>query len=567
MNIRLLVIVLFVFLLCGAGVLWILPKVEQRNLLVQHTADLDKYVVQIEGALDERAPSIRVFDRDSNELFVISASNRTQALTVVPEAIQKGITKKIDDIASFIVLNYASDVGVSVDDSNLVNALTAGLHQEFSDYDLIRFLVSTSKFGGYTGIVAASVGYFGRDTSELSEAEYNVLLDAFRNESFTIDSYSDTSITFIDKQYGNLRNLILEEMSDLGFDYTKQSYNISLSLSSQQQSIAQSTIDEGLKRFIDLTSNGSYEKDMGYLMVERTTGMIRSYIPGRTSKVKSNFTLQSDGFKENYTSLMQYLDSPDVFGISLIETTLPNGDTEFVSLEDLFYSMRLAEKNESTTHNLLDVADILFSHSEEYTGCQFINEIQTTDGTVVYTSPRESKLGFNNVNSYDFFSSSDDGMSIYGHIKLDHGGIFFTLNTSTFQLAICGSGLGGEIASDSLSVFQDVANSLFTAQSKFMPTPTDELWDVSLAEKAKALALQRNESYIASLLDAQVVALKGIVISSKDTRLEFENGYEVFLATLEKLKPYCTESLFNSYMQSVTDLRKERSALLSKYSV
>lgn len=537
-------------------------------------------VDDINAVLASNAPSTWVYDRDENLIMTLKTSEALQAVDTVPEVLSQAIVQKSNgDVVGTIVSEYLYSKAIAVEDG-VYDGYRRCLQTNISQQDMIRFLATTSMYAGtYTGASDASFNYFGVSLSQLNADQQEFIAYTYRNEDADIEQYMQDKNTneerlglvIFQSEYSAVRSKLLQELESIeGVDVAQNSYMIKLSTSTQQQSILQTAIDQGMRQLIDLNADGTYAFDCSVVLVDRNSGYVRAYIPGRSCSVLNAkpFMMNVLNYRDNFATLYQQLLDKYSFGFTLREVTKPNGDKELQSLEQLFYSQGLASSKSLDLVDSITLLRSLYAESERFTGVTMIHQVLDTQGQTLYRASGKSVLDINNNNLCQFFSTDNDLKYFSNMFDMDTGVVYFKSTADYTAVIIAGSGaVGGTVTTDQRVQLHSMIENLDKAIAGFYPTPVNPVWNGAGMDSAMSVCHMQNQKYVETAFTSELDALSAIVVDSYTTRVEFENKYESINKFISDYEVFVGEVYADGLREALQAIRLERAEVLMRYSV
>lgn len=556
---------------------------EQYKMELQQALQKAKELVSyIKSILTSNAPTTWIYDSEDNLLMTIKLSSAVQSVASLPDEVSSEILRRCNgDPYTLVRDEYLASKGVARTDAVLEGYLQK-LTSTFKTADLVRYLAVSSTFSNeFVGIVDASYNYFGVNIGSLNAAQLEFILYCYRNSEVDIDTYlSSRSLTkerlgFLDSQfnYSVIREMVLDELNRIpNLDLTGNSYMVKLTLSSQQQSMYQSVIDNNMRQLITLNPDKSYATDFSMALVEKTTGFVRTYVPCRTSAGSTSrvFHLNSLTFVSNFQALLQELSASNTYNFSLKEVIKSNGDTELKSLKTLFESLELSSDSSVSTLTPLELVDIMYSGNEKYRGTSIIYQIkQAGVKENVYWTDTYSKLVYDNPAVPEYFTDDKETRTTYSMLFDTSTGVIGFQSTPSYDLVyVAGSSaLGGATTTTDKNIIKTTITELQSSVSTQYPAPVGMLWDASELVRNEHIAYATNYSMIEVELQDRLTDLLNIEVNSSDSRKEFEQLYESISQFLTDYTPYIGQDYADLLRGRLVSVRLERSEALLKYSV
>lgn len=549
---------------------------ERVHQLLNQTDGMYEEITEV---LSSKSPSTWVYDRDENLVMTLRVSDKLQSVNALPKRFQEGILQKLNAQVEGIVVSEWMNENSLVSTPELNDAFLLRI-KEFSSEDLLKYLAITSTYGAdFKGIVNATNGYFGTDIDKLTDEQIDFLIYTFRNESVDLEQYfADTNtneqrlgLILYSAERSALRNYIIEELNSIdGIDISKENYLVKLTISTQQSSILQSIVDNSMRQLIDLNSDGSYAYDCSVAVVDKATGYIRAFIPGRTSSKKSNkvFSMNTLNFLPNFSALIGELSKDSTFGFSLKEITTPKGDKEIKSLKELYEQGLLSSGTNYGLYDSIALMKLLYGEMQGSCNLSMVHQVTTMEGKSLYISDTDSPLECNNYRICQFFSDEENTETNFGETYyLDTGYVSFysTADYTVLVLAGCGA-LGGSVGDTSRQVLESTVMEILAATSKFYPTPIVKLWSMDSLTEEIAECYLTNESYVRNLFEEKFTILSSIEINSYINRTKFEDLYEELSKFLDYYQTFVSAECSTELLQTLQSLRVERMEALVHYS-
>lgn len=564
-------------------------KQEQETRISTIAQGADDVVSTVRSVLTSKAPTTWVYDRDMNLIMTVKVSNATQAVTQVPESVATAITSS-GNLAQLVAKEYLESIAIT--DADSLTGYTRRVQSEFSQEELINYLASSSPFAGnYVGLTDAAANVFGVTVEKLSVIQARYLAYAYRNEDATVDDFllQNTDVTLEQlhtlsgqEGYRALRELILEELQEIPeVDLKSTSYNVQITLSSQQQAKLQNLIDQEMRQLIELNSDGSYAVDCSAVVIDNN-GRIRAYAPRRSTNIRTStaFQLNSLNFTGNLVQLIKDLNVPDSCWLTLREVKTPNGDIVYRTLAELFNTLALSSASNTENISACDVVEVLYSQNSTYPGFGVIHEVQTLEGTTVYTWPSNRAGDFDVLPGvvdstvmntshkvYEFFSKDKAGHTIWGFdVPLSTGIVSFR-HTSNYTVAIITgtAALGGGISGGTRDTLSAIVDKIYSNVSANYPTEGKVLWPSGF-EGLISSAYSHNAELVQPLYDRALGALTQIQITSVDARRSWETAYKTVISLLQQYQEYLAPATVDEWMAAVDANRKVNAEVLLRYS-
>lgn len=564
-------------------------KTEHEATISSIAQGADDIVASIRNVLQSKAPTTWVYDRDMNLIMTVKLSNALQGVAVVPDEIAASIVAS-GNLPRIVAQEYLVNAGVTDPDS--LEGYSRRVQVEFSQEELVRYLASSSNFGGnYTGLTDAASNIFGVSVEKLSAVQSRYLAYTYRNESATVDDFllrnEDVTLEQLhtltgQEAYRALRELILEELQEIqGVDMKSTSYNVQITLSSQQQTKLQNLIDLEMRQLIELNSDGTYAVDCSAMVIDNN-GRIRAYAPRRSSNIRANsvFKLNSLNFADNLTQLIKDLSVKDACWLTLQKVKTPNGDTVYLSLADLFSTLALSNSSDVSGLSAKDVVELMYSQNPSYPGFGIIHEVQTIDGSIIYTWP-SNRLGDFDVlpgivdstvlnashKVYEFFSEDKDRHTAWGFDVPIGTGIVSFHHTSNYTIAIVTgtAALGGSVNATTRETLSGIISKICEDVRTDYPTEGKILWPSGF-EDLISLAYTHNAELVKPLYDKALGTLTQVQINSVDARRSWESAYKAVVSLLQQYQEYLSPATVSEWMSAVDANRKANAEALLRYS-
>lgn len=582
---RIFLFILPVFLALGGylGYKFYLYYQEQQlnKRLVEIAANANDIVIDITTALNSKAPSTWVYDRDENLIMTLTTSTALQSVDTIPTEIAEAIRGQAEQgIARQILQEYILNHTLLLTEEQQKGYLLR-LENSFTEDDLIRYLAITSKYGGtYIGLSEAVSNYFGVTIEQLNTQQLLFVAASYRNDTFNIENYiaqtglSEDRLGLVlhKSGYTAVRTEIMSELRAIpDIDIDRNSYMIKLSTSTQQQSILQGIIDNSMRQLIDLNTDGTYTLDCSVVVADRNTGYIRAWVPGRSSSQTGSrpFMMNVMHFMDNFVELRTALQNESTLGFQLKEVEKPNGDSELRAIQDLYESQLLATGGNTAQLDAISLLRKLFAPVESVQNLSLIYQITDANGVTVYKAPGTTQLYFNNRNLCYYFAGEEDSMyTEYGDdFQLDTGVVSFKSTADYVLIAIAGSGaVGGSVTSSQASLLMDTISQIKTAIATFYPTPTRSAWSSTGLDVAIAECYKYNQAFIESIFDEDIQELIAIEIDSTASRSQFELKYEQMSQFVDAYESFVGTEYADSLRAALQEVRVARTELLVLYS-
>lgn len=546
------------------------------NAVALSADDIDNEIVSV---LNSQAPTTWVYDRDENLIMTLKLSDILQSVEVVPDVIKQAILKDCQgDLTGFVVKDYIAKSSLPAEEEVYLGYCKR-VEAVFTQDDLIRYLAISSNYGeGYKGIVNASNVYFGQIVSKLNDTQLEFLANLYRN-NLDIDKYlrennlteEKLGLIFRKSGYASIRSKIVEELKAVkGVDLMSKNYMVKLTISTQQQSILQSIIDNDMRELIDLNSDNTFAFDCSIVVVDRVTGYVRAFVPSRSaSSVNSNsFAMNIQSFRNNYKELYKLLSDENTFGFTLKEIKKANGDKELKSIKELFESMNLADANPQDLVDAITLLKFMYSANESSKGINMLYQITDSSGMTLYKASGNSNVDIGNNNLCQFFSDNNDLTRYGATIKLDTGYISFQSTADYILLALGGSSaLGGSMTTNQDNVISKTIDELKTTVATFYPTPTVPVWNGAGMNTAMETAYNYNRDFIEKIIREDLDNLNSQTVNSVDSRISFEKEYERIKTFIKDYTEFIGSGYANSLYDALEQVRMAKTLDLIKYSV
>lgn len=577
-------VALIVLLLAvGAKLFFDKKAADEWELEVQAVAlnanEISEHIYEV---LTSTAPITWVYDREENLIMTVKVSTALQSIANTPEVVASRVLESCgDNPAAVVVADYTRQQEQAVSAAT-TEGYTRRILQDYTKDDLVRYLAVSSTYGGsYTGIVAAASDLFGLPITSLNDAQLNLLAEMYRNTGFSLDAYLSAlglnaerlGLLSDREDFAALSSLITEELcSRKELDLVQNSYSVKISLSTAQQAAMQTQVDTATRQLIDLNGDGTFVYDCSAVIVDKNTGQIRAYVPGRsvTGTSTSNFHLNTLSFTENWQALMMELRKAGTFRYSLRQVTKANGDPELKSVYDMFCSLELNTSATTVTRmSALELVDTIFSGNTGYNGISFIYQIQDAYGNDIFKAKDQSILNLENPGICEFFHEDGDARQSYEMLfDLSTGVLAFT-GTRDYVLAVVAgsSAIGGTVPSAQRELLKNVVAELRATAASFYPTPTTSLWQSTYADKFSQIAYDTNYAMVRGKFDRMLAQLSDIQVNSSSARIQFEDLYETINTFISKYSENIGELYANGLKEELQEVRLGVSELLLQYSV
>lgn len=551
---------------------------DKVNAIAAGASDIVNYV---ETVLKSKAPSTWVYDRDENLIMTLKLSDKLQVVDVVPTELQQTILSNAQgDVYTLVVVEYLRDKAIPVGEGT-VDGYRKCLSANVSQEDILKYLATVSVYGNqYTGAIDACNNYLGLSIDQCNKEQLDFICAAYRNEKFDIDSYLDSKNTNEDRlglvvhrsEYTATRSKILSELQSMeNLDLVNKNYMVKLTTSTQQQSILQTIIDQGMRQLIDLNGDGTFAFDCSIVVIDRNSGYVRAYVPGRSATVSNAkpFAMNVLNFRTNFAQLYKELSDRNTFGFSLREVKKTNGDKELKSLKDLFLSGMLVDRKALDLVDPIGLVRDIYSNSPRFQGTSMIYQITDDLGNTLYKAKKDSILDLANNNLCQFFADDDNSTTfVEVNYSLDTGEIYMKSTADYVVLILAGSGaVGGSVTVSQRELLVDTVNKIAESVATFYPTPVNPVWDSRGMESAFAACYNKNQEFVQDKFIKVLDELVAIEVNSFATRVEFEQKYESINKMIDDYEVYIGEDFAEDLREAVQKVRLERSDLLIKFSV
>lgn len=568
----------------AAGAKFFLDKKasEEQEARIQSIAQgAEDIVAEINSVLKSSAPVTWVYDSDENLVMTLKLTSAMQSVQSLPDIITSTIVSKCNgDIPGLVCSEYLASTGRSAT-GELLQGYVRRVSGSFQRSDLLRYLGITSPYGpDCTGLVDACYHYFGEPVSKLNDMQLQFIAYTYRNAEVSVDDYLQSCnltadrLKFIDtnSNYASLQSLIVDELNSIpNVDLTSQSYSVKLTLSSTQQMLYQSIVDSGTRKLIDLNVDGSYAQDMSVAVVDKVSGFLRAYIPGRTVKVSkvSAYTLSAGSFIGNLKALKQELRLPCTYRFSLRERTKQNGDKELRTLQELFINQWLYSDSTEGNVTPLSFLNTIYEGNDSFSGISLVYQVVKSDGSTVYLNPGAGSLRFTNDAIPEFFSQDTETNSTYGMVYDLSSGLITWKSTSSYDIvAVAGTtAIGGVINSTQRSELLNVVEDLENVLATNSPKPVNYLWQVQNIEASKANAYDANYVLVSAYVEPLFTELEELVIDSTAARKVFEDKFSVIDKFLTQHENSLGEMYTKQMRERLSNVRIKNRELLVQYSV
>lgn len=580
-----LALVAIIGLAAGAFYFYSQERDEQHQADEAEAAQVTESLVQsIDAVLAKTTPVSWVYDADDTLLFAIRVSDEASATKTVNDVILNKVKEKYPEgMASYICRQYIISNALAGRSDYFFNCFVWNLSERKSEEDLARYLTTIAVYGGTQGLENAAVEYFNRDVAHLTSWQVDFLMYAYGLETADIVAYL-TSVGMTQEQLDfvrtNVRNAALEailrnEIQKLGtVAMSTNSYTIRLSLSAPQQQAVQSSVDDSMKSFIDLTSNGSYVVNASVAVLDNQTGLITAYVPGRTSsaKVQEEFQMNTGAWGNNFSALIARIAKSGQTRYSLQTVMLPNGDTTFKSTEQQWDAQELATgvSDSSTAIDVLQQLKVMVLSSAP----SLIQQVKDLNGQVVYEAPGpEIQPASNNtvLKLRQCFTEdgADQAATLSSVVKLPSGVICFEMTRYYTTVVLLGTGvISGDVETSQRDTLLTAVEAIEKDVRGFFPTPKALMYArTEGVANELSLTYEANFELLSEGLGEKLKALEAMEINSVETRKAFEQEYEKLSTELKSLESFVSKKNHAELVEDLYEIRQARAEVILIYSV
>lgn len=549
---------------------------EHQNKIETISSRANDIVTDVQSKVASKAPLVWVYDRDENFIMTLKVSAVVGSIDSIPDVLLECIRAE-GDVYHLAAKLFLSDSGI--DDPDIIEGYSYRLRQDFTDDIVARYYVVSCEYAGrYTGIVNAAIGLFGREPERLTDVQLRYLAYSMNNKGATFEEFcriNDVSLDLVTADCaGRHESLRLEVISELqrilGDSITEKNYSVKLSYSVSQSLSLQAIVDRECRSFTQLATDGTYAVDCSVVAIDRETGLVRLFVPGRSGIGKSQRLLEMES--ENLIPCLKELQNRVGAGMlknSLVEVVQANGDVNLYSLEELFESLTLSSADDDRDVGRVSASSLVsavFDTSPD--DIHLVYQI-LSDNAKVYEATPDSKIDFKHTGLYEFFST-DSEEQLTGHFSRDlHSGSVDVYFTADYIVAsIIGSGaIGVEVPQAQYDLFHSIVGNIRGAVSAGYPTPKNKMWDSAEVEVIRQSVYASNIQYVVSIFEQRFEKLTSITIDSPSSRLQFEDEYANMLKLVSDYESYVGLSCAEDLRGRLSALWVERSPLLMQYSV
>lgn len=565
---------------------------EEQQIEAEAAQVADDLINVINESLAKTEPISWVYDADDTLLFAIRTASEATVTKSIPTNIAEKISAKYSrPLSTEVLYQYLikNDMQEKATDSFL-SLGSVYLSNKLDDTKLLQYLTTNATYGTVQGLESAAVEYFGKEFKDLNVSQQDFLVYAYNNKEALETEYMSQSGTpaeqlqFIDTNTTSkllrytvqteLNNIINSTGSISKEKLSEQSYTIKLSISMAQQQAMQSILDEQLRSYITLSSNGHYTIDASVAVLNNSTGLITSFVPSRTSRLQDSqvFSMNVGSWIDNFDKLTQRIAIPGQTVYSLQETKTSNGDTIYMGTDQQWDQQELVTAMDSyaTSLQILDKVKTLVLDSPT----SMIQQIKDLTDTVIYESEaptlkQASDLNVLKLRQMFVEDPTKASKTLSSSIILSAGVLSFQVTQDYTVVVFLGSSVLGEgLSSDTKSELLTSVKSIVDKVKTFYPTPKANMFvvteDVS-SEMESSYA--SNDELVSKGIGEDLQHLSEIVIDSVDNRKLFESEYDLVAAELITLKSYLLPIKYSELEKELQSIRQERTEAILKYSV
>lgn len=580
-----LALVAVVGLAAGAFYLYTQKTEEQHGIDEAAAAQaVESLVQQIDTVMSRTTPVSWVYDADETLLFAIRMSDEASATKSVNESIMSKMKEKYPEgYASNICRQYIMDNVLSGKSDYFFECFTKALEARKTEEDLVKYLTTIAHYGQVNGLENAAVEYFNRDLAHLTSWQVDFLMYAYNQDTADTMAYL-TSVGMTQEQLdfvrANVRNAAFEAMLRVevqklpAVQMSETSYTIKLSISAAQQQAVQAAIDNSMKQYIDIASNGSYVVNASVAVLNNQTGLITAYVPGRTSSAKNpeEFEMNTAAWSNNFAALIQRVAQPGQTRYSLQTVKLPNGDTTFRGTGQQWEAQEMATgvSNSSTAIDVLQQLKVMVLSSTP----SLIQQVKDLNGQTVYEAPGPQIQPANNNTVLKLRQCfTEDGVEqsnmLSSILKLSSGVVCFEMTYDYTVVVLLGTGvIGGEMPTTQRDSLDAAVASIEESVRGFFPTPKTLMYarTENMASEFTA-TYDTNYELLAEGLGEKFEKLDAMPINSVDTRKAFETEYERLSAELSSLEDFVSSKDYAWLVEDLYEIRQAKAEVILIYSV
>lgn len=619
--------VLAVVVICAATAIFMrdskIREADERAVQEQQNAQT-AVVSYIDDVLEATSGSARVYDASGNVLFTLTYSNGISGVDALPPYLAQAIQEKVlgGVPVSKIDLDAWSDSHTTL--GSLFNSQTeeemragslgweavqrfctvsktmlsdgakfvisAYLDTAYTAEELLTFIACTESYGSYSGIVDASAQWFNKTLDKLNENQMDYLTYAFANTAPSFDDFAElypdstsgaeTAEAFGFQQVGTdpywlLKKEVRAELDQLiGSRLQDESFNVSLEIDTVLQGRIQEALDNGLRSSIELGADGLTTIDGAVGVVNPKNGFVVALVGGRSiNSVSREFELDCTSLIGNYKAAADAMEEdPTLTYATLKPVEIAAGTTDYVQFGALVVYDQLGSIGISPTVEAKSTLDELLSFgSSLYTDVEprLISEIQSTDGTVVYTAPTATDVSAQapNPDIRALLMNTTDATSAE-YIMTCNTGIAQGEFTSEYILGVlCGTMTTGyQMTFEDSDACMTTAFNLANLLEEYYPREPESI-DPSGSVAAKVAAAQaENSKTVTEAVEEWITELSEMPINSVGTAGQFEQYYTAYTNQLHNYVGLVDDALFDELHDRLDAVRAARASELLQFA-
>lgn len=590
-----------------------------KETLTQYEPIIEEIAGDITGTMGVKSSTYTLYDSSDKRMFSVMGTSSVSAVTNVPDFLITQMISvftgtfteipidfevwceiqalaedpeeydlsylKSQSIGWAVVAEYAYQHGLDLSDEAAIT-VAAGLEEEFTTRQLIEYLMTTLKFGGWTGADVACKQWFGKELSALNEAQQTYIAYACNNptanyaefQSLYPDLATGTAGIFgllnLDTKNWLLYQYVQKELDVIGQDLPAGSYNVKLSIDDSVQNAVQEAIDTEMQTSVLLSSNGNTVLDGSAIVVDSQTGFVVSVIGGRSvNDIEAELKFTGTSPIASYVKGKEMMATDDSLVYNLL---VDYEDADGNLLKDSFSSLvanggldvlgATVEYKEEI--NLYDTAEFLLGLYTDVTP-RFIEQIQTESGTTVYAAkPATSTFeASENAGMRCLLMQSTAGPSV-DFVQYAEAGVAIATATSEYIVVGCyGGGASGYTMDET-----DYKMCVITAEEVL--TSIADVFDNEykendpngvIAEKVSK-AKEGNTSYVKELAQSLIDYLDDYEIVSTTSATEFVEIYNYVVEAVHSMYGLVEDEVLTGLLEEVEEVRTERTDTLMEYA-
>ena len=486
------------------------------------------------------------------------------------------------------VANLCSDIGYQPTD--LERAALMYRFSDFTEEQMMSYLVATGTFGTAKGLVGAADALFSKSVEELNSNQARYLGYAYNNPNASFEDYirlypdytngASTAMEFglyrtVNDSLWLVRQKVREELSNvLGGNLFAQTLHVKTSIDRGLQLELQESLDSGMRYSVTLSSVGNPTVNGTCCAIDARTGMYIALVAGRTTGKTAEIVtvIEKSPVGKYQAAYAVFEGTPDCTAFTLLKYTESTGQEVFAPFIDFLEGDNLSligitpECAESVT--LEELAEFMNSMHTD-TRLRFVSQIKDVNENLLYSAkPAECISEEGSFADLKVLLAGGDHKADTYH--LDEYGVAYRLQGSgTSEVIVCSlfasTATGSTLTEQDQYTFGLIHENFFGIASEYR-LRYPELLDKTGKVADKLAATRESNLGVIQLISGDMFKqIDEFVINSVATRLQFEKFYKNCEDTLNFYRGLIADEIMVSLLATLEEHRAGRAADIMQY--